>query len=296
MQMVIERRTEFADMADNSLYRRVTTQLWAIVAILMLIVGASAIYFSSTDRTAAWSAFGVNVGGVLVATGLISLVWELTSKRSFLSEIFSVAELSEDVLRSGLHRLTTNFQHDVEWPKLLGSARSIDIFFSYGRTWRNANLSLLREFASRTESQMTLILPDPESAEVMSELARRYSATADAMKDRINETIKEFIALFDKQKGAKGQLKIFLTTTTPVFTFYRIDKKYVLATYRHRREKGDVPTLICDRNGEITNFIDLEYEYLTSESMHASRKIFPAPKDVRSDGNRAIGHPPQPEH
>lgn len=274
-------------MPVESPHRRVTTLSWLFVAVAMFLIGMGLIAASSADVNSDhpfWKAFSGNIGGVLLATGLISLLWELISRRVFLSEVFSVARLSEDIKRSGLHRLTTNFQHDVEWPELLGSAKRIDVFVSYARTWRNNNLSLLRAFAGRSGNQMNLILPDPDNADVMRELARRYSTTPQTVQDRVNETINAFAGMFDKRQGGKGQLSIWVTEVTPVFTFYRIDKKYVIAAYRHRPDRGDIPTLVCDRRGELTDFIDREYEYFTSESTQGVKKIFPPPKNVPVEG------------
>jgi hypothetical protein len=283
MSIVIERPTGLTDMPSKSPLRRITTLSWTIVAIGMILLGGFFLYVSSADTVGSYpvvKAFSNNVGGVLLATGLISLLWELVSRRAFLSEVFSIARLSEDVKRSGLHRLTMDFQHEVEWPELLESARRIDVFVSYARTWRNQNLSRLRAFAERPGSQMNLILPDPDNEEVIRELARRYSTNPEAIRDRVNEAISAFMLMFDRKKGAKGQLSIWVTTATPVFTFYRIDKKYILSTYRHRSDRGDILTLVCDRKGDLTDFIDREYEYLTDDSAAGVRRVFPPPKSL----------------
>src|SRR5690348_17009571 len=126
MSIVIERPTGLVLMPVESPLRRVTTLSWLLAAILMVLAGLALVAASSADTENShpfWKAFSGNVGGVLLATGLISLLWELISKRSFLSEVFSIARLSEDVKRSGLHRLTLDFQHEVEWPELLESAK-----------------------------------------------------------------------------------------------------------------------------------------------------------------------------
>ena len=273
MLMAIERPVASGFMSKISPHRRVMTYWSVIVAVAMIVIGGGSLYFSSPDKSAAWSLFAANVGGILVATGLISLIWELASKRLFLSEIFSVAELSEDIRRSGLARISTDFHQDLDWSQWLASATTLDVFFAYARTWRNTNRISLQGFARRSGSRMTLILPDPDNIEVMSQLERRFAKSAGSMKDLVNETIDEFTKIFDKKDGAKGRLEIFLTGVAPVFAFYRIDcKNYVITTYTHRDDKAAVPTIVCDRTGGLTDFIDREFDYLTDESKGHTRK------------------------
>jgi len=254
-----------------------------MVATVMLVIGVALTVLAATtalDSMIFLKKLAENVGGVLLATGLISILWELISKRAFLSEVFAIARLSEDIKTSGLLRVTTNFQHEIEWPELLTSAKRIDIFVSYARTWRNTNLALLRAFAERQGSVMNLILPDPDDPKVLGELARRYNLKPETIGERISEAIQEFQSMFDRKRSGRGQLSIWVTGTVPIFTFYRVDGRIVIAMYRHRLERGDIPTFICDNKGQLAQFIDKEFNALTDETVRGVRKIFPPDKNV----------------
>ena len=67
-----------------------------------------------------------------------------------------------------------------------------------------------------------------------------------------------------------------------MFTFYRIDNAYVLATYRHGVQ-GPVPTFVGHKGGEIANFIDEQFSYLLNKKNGLCRQAFPA-KDATADG------------
>ncbi len=258
----------------------VSNLLALVIAIFMVGLGALAIYSSSfvtEDAHPAWNAVLTNIGGAIFTTGAISILWDLFSKRAFVSEVFSIAKLSEDIENSGLSRITTNFQHDMEWPTLLRGAKKMAIFFAYARTWRQSNLSSLENFAGQPGNEMTIVLPDPDDDRVMAELARRFQTDVQTARQRIDEAKNEFIRIFTHTKS-KAKLKIWYVKTSPLLSFYRIDGRYVVAAYRHRPGRGDIPTFVCDREGDLTRFVDAEFAAMTDDKEPWTRCVYPENK------------------
>lgn len=137
-------------MDNQSLHKKVSNYLAIILSIALVAVGILALYISETKWLAdymAWKATISQIGGLLLATGLLAIIWDLAAKRAFANEMFSIARIATDIKEAGVERVSLRYLQDVEWDRLFESAREIDIFVSYASTWRKVHdtrLTLLR--------------------------------------------------------------------------------------------------------------------------------------------------------
>lgn len=196
-----------------------------------------------------------NLGGFLSASIAVSVVWELTVKRNFLYEIFSISRLSADIQQSGLYGISSIF-YPLPWEEYFKKTKVIEVFITYGNTWRNSNASCLRAFA-QTNGTIRVVLPDPNNASLVEELAKRYSKTPAVLKAKIEESINGFNDLL-KNKNCVYELR--LTDIAPMFCIYSFDGTKIVTLFTQRVAQHDVPTLIMGDRGSVAEFFTSELE------------------------------------
>ena len=262
-------------MPKTNVYRERTLTWHVLVSLGLLVFGMVLIRVSESMGTLpSWKPVASNVGGLLIASVALSLIWELKGKRMLVDEIFHAAKVSTEVQTAKLVGVTTHFQEGVEWSDLLDGAKELDLLVTAGRTWRSSLDASLRALASTPNARINLILPDPEKECVVKELAKRFSMSEPAVIQMIHESEEYFKSLMNKVSGKKGGLTIWYLSESPTFTFYRVDKTYILATYRHGG-KGDVPTFVCYKGGTVANFIDEQRELFFDKRSSLARQVFP---------------------
>jgi hypothetical protein len=225
---------------------------FAIVGILTLGLShhAGALEYHRTEAVLR------EAGAVLLISGVFTAIWEFAGKRAFADEVLAKAGMSRDLADAGIEIVCKSFQDErVRWDLLFKNACKLDIFVAYASTWRNTQIQRIDKLLSEADARLRVILPDPQSNEVMQILATRFESTPERIREEVNEA-KEFF-LHRKSKG-KGTTEIYFTSVVPVFSFYRFSNKAVLALYNHREGRIPVPALVCDEDGFL-------FEYLTNE-------------------------------
>jgi hypothetical protein len=214
-----------------------------------------------TDTQFGWKVLAHHLVSIVFATAGLALLWELAVKRIFLDEILEKARISQELKFSGIVQITDSFHRDVDWTSYILNSEKIDIFFSYGQTWRNTHAQELRRFCEKEGTRLQVVLPDPDDQQTLHELARRYSYTEDRLKDLVVEAKDFFETLSSDQKVA-----IWYLPKAPVFSFYRFDRIGVVAFYTHRNERVAVPTIVCEDGGSLYDYIRKEFREMIRES------------------------------
>ena len=93
----------------------------------------------------------------------------------------------------------------------------------------------------------------------MEVLATRFGITADELKVRIGEAVTFFTAL---EGAGAGTVQVYAFSKPLMFSFYRFDTHVVLATYRHRSDRGPVITMAGDRGGTLYTFVQDEWDWI----------------------------------
>lgn len=208
------------------------------------------------------------VAGLIIASGLLSVGWELVGKRHFAAEILANARLSAEVVDAGLLRLTDQYLDDIEWSELFDGVSKIDIAVAYGRTWRNTHDARLRAVARRPGTRIRVFLPDPDDALTMRVLADRFSMTEVALQTTVREAIDAFS---DLKHEDGGEVEVYVRAGDAVFSCYRFDNRAVMTMYSHgRKRRTSVPTFVV-RSGKLYQFVYDEFAAIEDQS----RKMFP---------------------
>jgi hypothetical protein len=207
------------------------------------------------------------MGAALWVSVALAMFWDLAGKRAFADEIIAKVGMSRSLARAGIETVANSFQ-EVAWKPLFKATRRLDIFVAYGATWRNSHVADIGEFLANPESALRVLLPDPGVVTVMTSLAARFAKTPEEMQSEVEEA-QEF---FMREKGkAKGSVEIYLTSAVPLFSFYVLDTKAVLALYNHRLGRIPVPTFVCDRDGFLFAYLTAEFEGLRTDANRTKR-------------------------
>ena len=273
-------------MQPGNVYRERSSWQALTLGILLAVIGTALISVSANIRSQDWqwlSQFLAELGSAIVISGALSALWEWYLRRAFAEEIFDAAGIASRLSQAKMVAVTTDFMHGVDWAKLLDTAKELDLFVFAGRTWRSSLDQYLLRLASRPNSKINLILPDPADVSVVAELSRKFHICAEDVIAGIDETRKYFEELFTRAANTKrSTIKISYVKQAPLFTYYRIDNAYVLTTYRHG-PKGPVPTLVSYKGGALADFIDEQHLYLLNKKNCLCRPVFPF-KDAVADG------------
>ena len=214
-------------------------------------------------------AFLGQVGGLLLATGLLAVAWDLFGRRSLANEVLAKAGLSADVVRAGIVRVTDQYLAEVEWASLFRDVNRLDIFVAYAATWRNTHRANLQEVAGRPGARIRVFLPDPRDPQTVAVLADRFHMQPDALIIKINEAIQDFRSL---AVPGGATVEVWVHAGDAVFSCYRFDSRAVLTLYSHGQERRtQVPTFVID-GGTLLEFV---YNELTAIAAHSE----PAPEE-----------------
>lgn len=240
-----------------------------VVALIAAILGGLLMWWATWSWWyAAVGSVLTNIGGLVIATALLSTFWELVGRRAFLREVLAKAQLRADVVDGGVERVTENYLSDVEWRDLIETATKIDIVVAYANTWRNTHYASLKKAASRKGARIRVFLPDPDDPPTMAALAVRFAKTPDEVRATIAEAIQSFSALPAHETGS---VSVYVRSGGWIFSAYRFDFRAVVTLYSHSRERQErVPTLLVGR-GFLWDFVYRE----VSDIKGQSRQIYP---------------------
>jgi hypothetical protein len=243
---------------------KVTTLSSALLAGGFAVAGLVLLFVSGLDRLPLpVAAFLGQLGGLLAATGLITIAWDLVGRRAFAQEVLAKAQLSAEVTESGLTRVTDQYLELVQWDALFRDVHHLDIVVAYASTWRNSHRSRLDLVAGDPSKTVRVFLPDPRDEMTVRVLADRFSMAPDVLRTRIDEAIADFRSL---HRPGGARVEVFVRKGDAVFSCYRFDSQAVLTLYSHSRERRtSVPTLVM-AGGSLSKFVRSEIDAIAEQS------------------------------
>ncbi|MFO1077966.1 MAG: hypothetical protein U1E73_09625 [Planctomycetota bacterium] len=261
--------------------RRITTLSAVLVSITVGGAGIALLYVTGLDL-AFWVAHRglqtllMQIASLMIVSVAVAFVWELFGRRVFLNEMLAIAGVSQDLRAAGILRVA-NSPNQIEWGSLINGATSIDVFFTYGRSWRGHYDQQLKGLPSRPATVLRAILPDPEDKLLMKSLGARFCKEPAVLVKDIHEAAEFFSGLAESAGGDRVQ--IWYTKAAPVVSIYRFDGVAVVALYPHKA-KVDLPHFICGRGGSLFAYAMDQLTVLCSEQDGLSRRLAPAKPSV----------------
>jgi len=253
------------------LTERVTLRV-LLVSLLVAIIGFVLMYASQPVEKAGYlktSTLLQESGAAIFIAGLLSVLWELGGKRAFADEILAKANMSRDLAEAGIDVVANSFKDErINWEQLFKNARRLDLFISYGHTWRNTQIERIEKLLSDEHAILRVILPDPDDERTMENLSHRFQMQPEELKHEIQEAMLFFE---HRKKKSKGTVEIYFTRISPLFTFYRFSNKAVFAMYNHRLGRLPVPSLVCDEEGFLFKYFTEEFEGIRGDKDRTRR-------------------------
>jgi len=247
-----------------------TTATFLLVACAAIILGVALIALSGAHTLwtgkGVWEVIFAQLGTALIVAVGLALVWELAGRRAFKREILETARTVADIEAAGVVRVGTKIWEEVEWDRLFRTARELDIYFAYGRTWRGLNLARLRQLAAKPDARIRIYLPDPRDTACIEQLAVRFNMPEGDLLAAIDEAHREFARL----AGQNGRVSVYFRPGQPVFSVYRFDATIIAALYTHRQDRQDVPAIVCSVGGTLYEFFRKELEAIEKQSRPAT--------------------------
>ena len=110
-----------------------------------------------------------NILGALLAIGAVSLIFELSVRRTYSSDLLRFLNLKTSMVKSGVSHVGTARDGDLDVP-----LATVDDLVFLGRspaTWLYEHLPKLLRIAEKRSLSLTIVLPDPANAALMSAVA-----------------------------------------------------------------------------------------------------------------------------
>jgi hypothetical protein len=250
--------------------RRAFTQTTVITSLVTILIGIGLLYWGGRDDL--WTehhglqALVNGVAGLLIVSMGLGLLWQLGGKRAFAREILESATAGTDADAAGLTRIGMNYAVVPDWEALFRDVRKLDIFFAYGRTWRNLNIQRLQSVAMRADTRIRVFLPDPEHEETIARLAERFEMESVGLVSAINEAQGVYSHL---ACAAGSTVEVYHRQGDSLFSCYRFDNTAVMTLYSHQRVRTEVPTFVCRAGGFLYDFLREEFRAIQAQSVRS---------------------------
>ncbi|TDO89824.1 hypothetical protein [Enemella evansiae] len=211
-------------MNHKQLTRRVTTRGAIIASLVVIIVGIVTIAAPPLLKLPDWAATTLSqVGGVLIATGVISIYWDVKGRRELLDELKTIVDQNSAARELGLLDWSKHYLEDRLWPDLK-NATSIDFCSVYAAQWRRRHMPALRAAASKG-AVIRIVVPDPDDVSLMRSIATRIGMNADDLTKKVQSAIEEFSDISPQNNGS---VKVFKLKHALNYSMYRVDDRLIV--------------------------------------------------------------------
>lgn len=271
MTGVRSRSVKAAEWTTN--YR---TTIYAAIVVLAGVAALWLITLAWWDEHTTAKAVLEQFAGILIATGLLAILWDLRGKRDIIDEVLAKVELGSDIETVGLARASMDWKV-VPWPDLIKNARQIDVFIAYGSTWLSNHTAELADFAKQRRNKLRYFLPDPDDETAMTVLAERFDYTPEIISSKVVEAA-EIVAKLSRAGNA--DIRVWYRRGAPTFTCYRFDDKVVVTLYAHKVGRGAIPTLVLDE-GTFTEFFKDDLKAIQKQSREVGLNELLGDTDVK---------------
>ncbi|MGW4412661.1 hypothetical protein ACWEJ6_52340 [Nonomuraea sp. NPDC004702] len=176
-------------------------------------------------------------------------------------------DILADVRAAGLTRIGTTYLTDMQWSALFADARELDVYMAYGQTWARMHARDLARLAARPGAHIRVVLADPDDPLTVAVLTDRFDLSTEELQRRIVATAADYAAL---RSRSGATIEICYRPGDRMFSFYRLDDTAVLGLYSHARTRAaSVPVFVCERPGQLYDFITEEWQAILRDSRPA---------------------------
>jgi hypothetical protein len=250
---------------EQSWGRRAVSDLaaWQIATIFVvagLVLLVLSTVFEGDDGPSAFTVIVRELGGLLVVTGAVSVLWELRGRRAFTAEVLAAAQLSTEVQNAGIRRVANRYR-DLDWDAHLASAQDVDLFFAYAATWRANHATALAQLVRRRSTSLRVVLPDPDDVALITQLAQQFDYSHEKLYGLIKDAQADFESL-GRQAHESSTVELRWTRQFPIYTYYRFDRVCACVFYAQAKGRTEVPSIEFEQGGSLSAFFHEQFERL----------------------------------
>ncbi|WP_344357912.1 hypothetical protein [Brachybacterium phenoliresistens] len=209
-----------------------------------------------------WSRILSPISGALLTTGLISLGWELASRRAFADELDRRYNLKQDIRSSGLLGVGGDWQTIIDWDRTIESASTIEVAIAYSGTWFTSHENAFRGFLASPGNSFTCFIADRTDSETVAQMVSRFPS-------REAEQIEQSSSLTELRiKQAARDTVVepdIIRYKRPLdFALYRFDDMILVTLYGRGGKHEAFPVMTFDLQGSMGRFFKKELDSLRS--------------------------------
>jgi hypothetical protein len=249
-----------ASQETKSLLTRLSISYAALAALAILLLGFVLLMALAILKKAPWGDVFGHLAAVLIATGIIGVIYEISLRRMFFKEISEELQSQLDPLAK---LLTTNLSgtgvnvhpslvHQ-NLPHLFDRASSC---IRVLQTWMGNYIEIESavKAAALRDCKIEILLLDPKSMQAEAR-SRDLGEPTEYVRLQIHGNIERLVNLCKKYPGLADKIKLTLYDATPIMTLYWYDETCFVGLYWREGNAIAKPQLE----------IDMRYSYFASD-------------------------------
>ncbi|MGH7631847.1 MAG: hypothetical protein ACREOF_21130 [Gemmatimonadales bacterium] len=145
--------------------------------------------------------------------------------------------------------------------ELIASSNTMVLYFIHSRRWRENHDAAIKTFLSRDQTSLEAFLPDLENHELMFSLSKHFDDGP-----QIPGLVVDAYRYFARLARDFGKpVHVWLFGRYPTYSFYRFDRRAVIALYSNASAKKNLPALEITTGSLLGNFLATDIEDLKRE-------------------------------
>lgn len=198
-----------------------------------------------------------DTASALFITGLFGLFNEFILKRDQLDMIIDKVNLKKSIDNAGIEDIVLGWQ-GIPYNKLFSETKkNIDVVNAYGQTWLKYYREKLLKVLKETNTNIRVILLDPNDDINMEAFSRHYNISKDELINRIKNVTNMCKSIYNEAGVIdENRLKIYYHKGIQTLALYRFDKYIVsneLEITKDFSSGAEFPNIICkDSNDKYT--------------------------------------------
>jgi hypothetical protein len=162
---------------------------------------------------------------------------------------------------AGIIRVGTFAGFVPRFDELITESRSMVLYFIHSRRWRENHDAAIKAFLGREDTSMEVFLPDLENHELMFSLEKHFD-DGPLIPAMVEDAYRYFARL---ARDYRKPIQVWLFGRYPTYSFYRFDRRAVMAMYSNSVAKKELPAFEITTDGLLGTFLAEDIEDLRRE-------------------------------
>ena len=145
--------------------------------------------------------------------------------------------------------------------ELIAESRTMVLYFIHSRRWRENHDAAIKTFMAREDSSLEVFLPDLENHELLFSLEKHFD-DGPLIPAMVEDAYRYFARL---ARDYRKPIQVWLFGRYPTYSFYRFDRRAVLAMYSNSVAKKELPAFEITTDGLLGTFLAEDIEDLRRE-------------------------------